>query len=195
MVKKERIAMKKPILNTAPDGAVWDKGFWWRYSTKRRYKYRLHGMCVNCGGPVWSTISLSTKIQQYCGKACKAAHLQIGKRSPNWKGGRHKNVQGYVILYVPDHPNSAKCGYIYEHRLAMSLHLGRPLNDSEIVHHKNGDRTDNRISNLQIMTNSNHLSFHHTGKFVSDETRAKLNWRYKSNLVARDNKTGRFIGA
>lgn len=36
------------------------------------------------------------------------------------------------------------------HRVVMEESLGRPLRDDETVHHINGDRTDNRIGNLQL---------------------------------------------
>lgn len=53
---------------------------------------------------------------------------------------------------------------ILQHRYIMEQHLGRKLKAEEIVHHINDDKLDNRIDNLKVMTNAEHLSHHHKGK-------------------------------
>lgn len=67
---------------------------------------------------------------------------------------RRVTNQGYILLWAPDHPNANVNGNIFEHRLLMSRHLGRPLLASESVHHRNGDRQDNRLENLELWTGS-----------------------------------------
>lgn len=74
--------------------------------------------------------------------------------------GHFTNNAGYRIIRVAGRA-------VLEHRLVMSNHLGRPLYNHENVHHKNGDRLDNRLENLELWSRSQP-----TGQRVTD----KLLW-------------------
>jgi hypothetical protein len=72
---------------------------------------------------------------------------QRGDKNPGYKGGRiDKN--GYHVLFI-DGKQVAK------HRQVMEKMIGRKLTDEETVHHKNGQRSDNRESNLELWSSGN----------------------------------------
>jgi HNH endonuclease len=58
------------------------------------------------------------------------------------------------MVYDVSHPNADSGGKVLEHVLFMSRLLGRALLPEENVHHKNGNRTDNRLSNLELWSES-----------------------------------------
>lgn len=137
-------------------------------------KYRKHINFLKpckcgCGELIWNKDKYS-HIMQY-----KPAHSNIGRKfgsekyigekARNWKGGIAKGPKGYVWKRCEGHPRATKwyhVSYVFEHILVMEKHLGRYLKPNELVHHINGIKTDNRIENLQVMTKSEHMSYHQT---------------------------------
>lgn len=88
-----------------------------------------------------------------------------GSRNPAWKGGRRVDADGYVNVHMPDHPHAKKNGTILEHRVVFEKKIGRYLKPSEVVHHKNGVKHDNRPDNLELFSsNADHLRHELTGR-------------------------------
>lgn len=123
----------------------------------------------------WVAAQLGTADQRIS-KLCQQHGIVVHRRGPrngtghpNWKGGRIVSGSGYVLIYCPDHPAARRVhktgGYVWEHRLVMEKHLGRFLARSEVVHHKNKNKTDNRIENLEVFeSNAEHLRHELTGQ-------------------------------
>ena len=88
-------------------------------------------------------------------EAGKQAHRDGAIRY--WNSHRKPRLQknGYMTLMVGNKK-------YYVHRMVMEEHLGRPLRDDEEVHHINGDRTDNRIENLELINKREHRRLHAT---------------------------------
>lgn len=85
--------------------------------------------------------------------ACRRKGLWVGPQNPAWKGGRRVRKDGYVVVWTPE-------GERLEHRVVMEQHLGRSLRPGEIVHHRDQDKANNRPSNLEVMTQSEHARLH-----------------------------------
>lgn len=67
---------------------------------------------------------------------------------------------GYRMIHKPQHPFADTKGYIREHRYVMEKSLGRYLSDDEHVHHIDGDKANNDISNLELMKGVDHITLH-----------------------------------
>jgi hypothetical protein len=94
---------------------------------------------------------------------CTKQHFALGYCQGHWRQLHEKRPlarlremkgwridRGYVFLFEPAHPNAHRDGYVAEHTKVMAEILGRRLERYEEVHHRNGNRSDNRPDNLEL---------------------------------------------
>ena len=113
------------------------------------------GKTVSCG-------CYREELRQRRGKDSPNTGQRIGPSHHNWSGGRYYNKDGYVhVSFRHSFPDIAAMYpgryTLPEHTLVMSRLLGRAIRSDESVHHKNGQRDDNRPENLELWC-SNHPS-------------------------------------
>lgn len=77
-----------------------------------------------------------------------------------WKDRVVSYTYGYPRVYWPEHPMADGAGMVKIHRAVMSEALGRSLSPNEHVHHKNEDKSDWRVENLELVTPSEHTELH-----------------------------------
>lgn len=101
-------------------------------------------------------IGRSTRVVQKIVSRAEASRpfRATGADHSMWVGGRLDAGSGYIRQWIsPDDPLASMRdhqGYIKEHRLVLARKLGRPLLETETVHHIDGDRDNNTPSNLEL---------------------------------------------
>ena len=116
--------------------------------------------CPDCGKQRW----IAGKQGNYSGRCHSCGNRyakRFGCKASRWNGGQLHRHDGYTwILLSPDDffvsMATPRDRYIAEHRLVMAKYLGRCLHKWEVVHHKNGNKSDNRIGNLYLTMQQDH---------------------------------------
>lgn len=79
------------------------------------------------------------------------------------------SINGYKYVYLPNHHRANSSGIVYEHIIVAEQILGRELKDDEVVHHIDGNRSNNDPSNLMVFqTLADHAAYHKGTKAVKD---------------------------
>ena len=87
----------------------------------------------------------------------KISLAKRGKNHPHWRGGECKK-DGRVFILAPEHPFCGKSRYVLRSHLVWELNSGMRIQLGEIIHHKDGNRLNDEIENLQWMKNqSEHM--------------------------------------
>lgn len=151
---------------------------------------RLHYVRANAGTDLGKPLPIR---QDGCNvKDCDKPHTCLGYCNTHWaRLKKHNDVKedvpitrltangkiidgkGYVLIWTGKK-------YEREHRIIMSIHIGRALRQDETVHHINGVKDDNRLENLELWSSS-----HPSGQRLED----KISWAkdfLKSNEVLMD---------
>lgn len=153
-------------------------------STREQLGWKLRcsvywSACPSCGREKWvpkaqfgkmcNPCSVKHKAQPRGANAKKPGNIERQRGSLNhmWKGGTTTAPKGYVLEKLqPEDPMFAMAqsgGYVMQHRVVVARAIGRPLLPNEQVHHRNGDKADNRIENLELW-----FSSHPAGQRASD---------------------------
>jgi hypothetical protein len=81
-----------------------------------------------------------------------------------WAVERTASKGDYTYAVVLNHPNRTKDNYVLLHRIVMENFLGRLLTKDEVVHHKDENKKNNAIENLELMSKSDHVRHHNIEK-------------------------------
>lgn len=148
-------------------------------------KIHLNTICPICGIKFYRKPYAKNKYKNtYCSKEChrkaKTEYMKgeknhqyglKGNLNSSWKSDKKVSYYGYILVRCLDHPFKNSDDMVFEHRLIAEQYLLNDENSVEIngkkylkpeliVHHKDKNRKNNSVENLEIMSLSEHTSMH-----------------------------------
>jgi len=129
--------------------------------------------CASCGKKLDSSFARHKKYPNAMCDKCRKVAIPYGTTRAGWGG--------YVEI-------KTKNGWMLEHRYVMGLKIGRPLRRSEIVHHIDGNPSNNKIENLVLCKSlRDHLDKYHKNDLVDPPTHhfGRKKWAEREHRLFR----------
>jgi len=155
-------------------------------------------VCDKCGHEQWVNYWNIHKKDVHICRSCSCkdtAKTRKGnpwnkgiKQSPRKVGNTYVNNHGYVEVWVGKHTDERSAGgYQKEHRVFVELDIGRRLSKQELVHHVDGDKTNNNKDNLVLCSGDfEHRKIHGQLERISFEL-------VRKGLIKFDHKTKQYF--
>jgi len=166
---------------------------------KERLKDTALRVCDTCGQEqwvsYWNLVNKDRHLCRYCSNV-EHGHFRQGthtawnkgkRNTPRKVGSYYLNSGGYYAMWIGKHTLPEKAGgYYLEHRLVAEVTLNRELKDTEIVHHIDGDKTNNHESNLAVLVDDKH---HRNVHSQLEQVAMKL---YKLGVISFDHEENKY---
>jgi hypothetical protein len=116
--------------------------------------------CAYCDKPFKVSPSQAGYGRKYCSRACDANDKKYTAIDRMHNGRNVRINSSYLFIWEPTHAKNFR-GWVSEHRWLVEQQVGRPLETTEHVHHINGNKQDNRLENLRLMSREDHMQLTH----------------------------------
>ena len=162
-------------------------GRWYNKSVGGGFVGHKESQCDVCRCEFFERMYKGKSSGHYCSQSC-ARKATVGQQdlshlvqyrftkgqTPQNYIGRTKHSSGYIV-------RTGGKKIQLEHRMLVEQFLGRSLTRHEIVHHVNGDKEDNRLENLRIMSQREHVMLHQREQMTADP----LGYRSKKQFASQ----------
>ena len=168
-----------------------------KYETRiHKQQTQIYFPCPNCNIHLWKPLYRVKQNDRVLCRKCAAKISSKKKAAIMIQNTENKILEGKACSFIDksgykhirvtrDYPYLSDVHkrngnfYMLEHRLVMSEYLSRSLESSEIIHHKDRNKLNNNLDNLEILSNSEHNETHHR--------ELKIYIQYLENILLENN--------